>query len=58
MNQQATPGAIESDIPFRPDRLPWCRFHWLEVVLGVASERKSLEDVAAPLTSERPLFSR
>jgi MFS family permease len=26
----------------------------VELLLGVASEQKSLEDVAAPLTSERP----
>jgi hypothetical protein len=78
-------GAIEKDIPFRLDRLPWTRFHWLlvialgvtwvldgleativavigpvlmivaavvEVILGVDSERKTLEDITSPLTAE------
>ena len=30
-------GAVRSLIPFRMDRLPWARFHWLVVVgLGVS----------------------
>jgi MFS family permease len=36
--------AIETDIPFRLDRLPWSRFHWLLVVaLGVTWVLDGLE---------------
>lgn len=35
---------IESDIPARLDRLPWCRFHWLVVIaLGITWVLDGLE---------------
>src|ERR1700747_2198641 len=38
------PQAIETDIPFRLDRLPWGRFHWLLVIaLGVTWVLDGLE---------------
>ena len=34
--RQQPQAAIETDIPYRLDRLPWGRFHWLLVTaLGV-----------------------
>lgn len=36
LNEAATQGIIETDVPSRLDRLPWGRFHWLVVVaLGI-----------------------
>jgi len=41
---QRQPDAIETDIPFRLDRLPWGRFHWLLVIaLGVTWVLDGLE---------------
>lgn len=41
---RAAPAAIETDIPFRLDRLPWTRFHWLLVTaLGVTWVLDGLE---------------
>src|SRR5947209_5205964 len=45
MNKAALHGeAIETDLPFRLDRLPWTRFHWLLVIaLGITWVLDGLE---------------
>jgi hypothetical protein len=42
---QVQTGTIATEVPARPDRLPWSRWHWM-------IERQSLEDIAQPLTAQ------
>lgn len=52
---------IETDIPARLDRLPWSRWHRtvlvglgaVRILDGVEAARRSLEDVARPLSAEQ-----
>ena len=65
-NTDVSSAIVRSLIPARMDRLPWTRFHtrlvmslgtaWIldgivELLLGVAAERKELEQIARPLTA-------
>jgi hypothetical protein len=55
----AAPAAIDTDIPARLDRLPWCRFHWLLITaLGITWVLDGLEctivgSIGAALTDPR-----
>jgi hypothetical protein len=52
-------GVIETDVPARLDRLPWSSLHRMVLIglrtvwiaLDVDAERRSLEDIASPVTA-------